>query len=439
MEQASLGNRLRALRKAKRFTQAKLAERAQISERSIVYWETDRHRPRRHELQLLLDTLEVPLPDQAQLLLALSQSYRKDPMPQGKALPQTLSNTPLPGVGDLLRALRVRRGVSREKAAQTLGVAVTTWWRWENHRTAIPLATLPRIQTFLQASAGERQALESRMALPLDDSPVSLLQAREWPLLFARGRTADGAETVDLDAFALQRKLWLLHMTHPEARTLFARVSLDYSAWLLGQNRIVEAEAQAQQALRLYGLDADPELSIAGPLNILALCTSLTQGEEVAVIPTKPERGLRLLNRWLPRIRHPFAQGLLLSDACLYAAEGETFDLASRYFDAARSVLPRAGEDEAALHCYLQVSYAKALLFQKKPVEAVDALPFPIPDPADTKPGDDPFQFLIYVRFLLALGERHAAEKWLSNIYARLAQRDFPRLRTIADSLQRQL
>jgi transcriptional regulator with XRE-family HTH domain len=439
MEQASLGHRLRALRKAKRFTQAKLAERAQISERSIVYWETDRHLPRRHELQALLNTLEVSFPDQAQLLLALTHSSRKNPVPCGNILQQTLPNTPLPGAGDLLRALRARRGVSREEEAQTLGVAVTTWWRWENHRTAIPLAMLPRIRTLLQASAGENQALESRMALPLDDSPVPLEQAQEWPLLFARGRNAYGAETVDLDAFALQRKLWLLHMTYPEARTLFARVSLDYSAWLLGQNRLAEATAQAQQALRLYAQDADPELSIAGPLNILSLCASLAPGDEMAVFPTKPERGLRLLNRWLPQISHPFAQGMVLSDAGLYAAEGEMFDLTERYFDAARSVLTRVGEEQAALHLYLRVSYAKALLFQRRPVEAVNALPFPIPDPADTVPGDDPFQFLIYVRFLLALGERHKAEKWLSNIYAHLTQREFPRLRTIADSLQRQL
>ncbi|HEY2294376.1 MAG TPA: helix-turn-helix transcriptional regulator [Thermoanaerobaculia bacterium] len=97
-------------------------------------------------------------------------------------------------LGEHLWKARMERGVSREGAAQVLGVGITTLWSWEMGRTNVATRFLPKVLVFLgydpRGEAGtlggrirmlrERQGITQQALaerLGLDDSTVT-----EWEL-----------------------------------------------------------------------------------------------------------------------------------------------------------------------------------------------------------------------------------------------------------------
>jgi len=78
-------------------------------------------------------------------------------------------------LGDLLRALRRRRGRTPEQVAPVLGVHASTVRRWESSEVAVPPGRLDDLCRALGASSSERAALASqrlRLGMPGEDAPL---------------------------------------------------------------------------------------------------------------------------------------------------------------------------------------------------------------------------------------------------------------------------
>ena len=109
-----LGKLLAALRLKRGLSQAKLAERAQVGERTLPYWEANEQQPRDVEFESLLTALDATPEERGQIyallpdtrIVRLAQSAETN-LPVHAALLGTLS-----ALGDLLRAMRMRQGLT---------------------------------------------------------------------------------------------------------------------------------------------------------------------------------------------------------------------------------------------------------------------------------------------------------------------------------------
>ena len=131
---------------------------------------------------------------------------------------------------------------------------------------------------------------------------------------------------------------------------------------------------------------------------------------------------------------------MLLSDAALLSARmDQTDDTIQRYFADAQRAFAEVEGDTDDVGWYLKLTHTRILLAQKRPLEAIEALPSPMSAPEQTDPGVGHFHFLLYAKLMLALNERDEAGKWISKIYASLDRVEIPLLRTSVDALARQL
>ena len=132
MSQA-LGEFLHTLRQQRKISQAELARRAYVAVRTLRYWEAGRWEPGTVELTNLLLALEVTPEQRTQALTLLTTARGVHLLRQEASVPPDATGgyPPLPSVGELLRAMRERRGLRVEQMAAILGVARTTIVRWE--------------------------------------------------------------------------------------------------------------------------------------------------------------------------------------------------------------------------------------------------------------------------------------------------------------------
>src|SRR5438128_27725 len=125
------GRFLRQLRKAQKLTLEEAAQKAGVGRVTLNRWETGAQKPRVKELESLLSALAAS-PTQRRKALALEERL---PQVERVAVIRAAEQQglgPMPHRGDLLRAMRLRRGLSLEAVAERLGVTTRTLRRWES-------------------------------------------------------------------------------------------------------------------------------------------------------------------------------------------------------------------------------------------------------------------------------------------------------------------
>lgn len=359
MSQDTFGRSLQALRRQRKLTRAKLAERAQVSMRTIAYWESDACMPRDVEMQSALDALNASPAEKAYLMMKLATLRGDNSVRHDAALLQSVANMPLPGAGELMRALRIRKKLSCGHSASLLGVSAATLSRWENNRVAIPDSILPRAQAALNASKAEIQTLQNRLMFPAEDEAgFSLEQCQGQMEAFEARHFLPGAASVDLEALALQRKFWLLAAGYPEVRPLLARVTVDYAAWLFWQDRPAETRRQAQYAVNIYVKETQHDDAFADAVNVLAW------GKFLGPEP-KQQSAERFLRSWLPHMTHSANRCYLLINVSLSAAYSGDLVLAKRYFQEASRIAERETATDESLRDYLRASEARLFFLEE--------------------------------------------------------------------------
>ena len=433
MIQDTFGQNLQTLRKQRGFTRAKLAEVSQVSMRTLAYWESDERMPREIEMRAALEALRVSPAEKARLMMKLAALRGDNIVRRDEALLQSVANMPLPGAGELLRALRVRKGLPCDRAAVLLGVSDATLSRWESNRVAVPDSILPRAQTVLNASTEEMLTLQNRLMFPAEEeTEFSLERCQEQVEAFEARHFLPGAASVDLEALALQRKFWLLAAACPEVRPLLARVTVDYAAWLFWHNRQAETRRQAQYAVNIYAKEAQRDNAFADAVNVLVW------GKFLGPEP-KQQSAERFLRSWFPQMTHPANQSHLLIITSLSAAYSGDLDLAKRYLHEASCIAEREAATGEPLREYLQDAEARLFLLDGKPAEAYAVFARLIPD-IDAIPSTVSLNnSVIIADILLTAGERGLAEKWLASIYARLEPLEPSTFRDRADRLAQRL
>ncbi|RYG58656.1 transcriptional regulator, partial [bacterium] len=188
--QSSLGSFLRELRQLRSLSQTRAAKLAGIGRVTLNRWETGVQQPRLLDLESLLSALDTTQQERLKARSLLGTPFLSKQTPPALGEPGqsviervTVPNGigPMPHRGELLRALRMRRGLSQEETAQKIGVTTRTVRRWESSEVWPAPAYISSLCYCLEARTEEMVALTTGNLLFLPDlENASLAELRTY-------------------------------------------------------------------------------------------------------------------------------------------------------------------------------------------------------------------------------------------------------------------
>src|SRR5579862_2029450 len=107
-----VGTLIREMRTAGGWTLGRLAQKAGVSKATLSQWESGARQPRIVELEAVLETLDASLPQRAQ---GLAHIEAPRALRRLRNAEETAGLGPPPTAGDLLHAMRLRRGYTQEQ------------------------------------------------------------------------------------------------------------------------------------------------------------------------------------------------------------------------------------------------------------------------------------------------------------------------------------
>lgn len=418
------GTFVRNLRGNRNVSLRGLSTRAGVDKSTLIRWEAGKSLPRLPELQAMLDALDASSDQRRQALemigapRAVTKIREED---QRTAVRTDRDAIPIPMIGDLLRAMRQRRGKTVEEVAHALNVSTRSIRAWE-HSDAWPNTEhLHRLCYTLGAAPSEVAALTAGNAwlttlspLPVSSSPNALDRMRAYlDSLFIQEEGFDGeAEAIkDIAYLALLARLAPLTLEHQSARPLLLNTYAGYATWLSNQHRYREAGSYAERALELKQGKGkqNPEWLRAAIISAHAIVYSGRHANmQTAVRVANP-----LLESVLPiaEIDHPVFEAWILSEMSGFAYIGGQVEAALKYSIHACDVAAKVNPVEYDLRRFDQ---AKLLVHLHRADEALTVLPA---ERTTCHPPRRMAGCLLRAEALLQLGNLAEAHDWLGKAY----------------------
>ena len=415
---------IKDLRKRRGLSQRQLATVAQIAVRTLAYWESGERIPRSAELDSALLALHAA-PHEKALAASLVAPPRGTRLVRRDTRQDDLLVAP--GVGDLLRALRLRVGWSQTRLATELKVNRSTVLRWETTTMFPSDVSVDMACDLLGAYPEEREALQSRRLQPPTwpmEIPVEECEERVMRL----GMDIDCLQTpvVDLYALTLERHLRMHALESPEAFRVLAKLHADHARWLVMQDRYAESALVCRQALALMEEPHKCEAHWLTALNIASIHVGLGQRGE--------RTSLKLLGSWLPRITQPQYRSTLVCDIAYYAARCGRAEQSEAALKQAHDLVKMCEDNGHELERYYRLSRMRVLTINGKPAEALEELPSMPPARSHRI-----FSLIAMSETMIAAGEKCAAQNHLAHAQCMLQESPAPRYRALMESAARNL
>lgn len=202
---------------------------------------------------------------------------------------------PLPG--DLLRAMRQRRGWSLEQTAGQLDISATTLSRWEHSESWPSESQLHALCYLLQAHPQELIALSAgrvhfhagAQAFPSRQEDMEQLVAQ-----IVNAEVALDRSLADLYFLSLERRLWGLSQQSEVGRRMLIDAYVCHCRHLLQDARVLDARAPAWHAMHLIGRWENPNA------HWLWLVHAVAKDAAEKRYHPNPSEGIRVLQDWLP-------------------------------------------------------------------------------------------------------------------------------------------
>jgi transcriptional regulator with XRE-family HTH domain len=427
----SLGELLKQWRRERGLSLGGLAARAGVATGTLSGWERGLHLPRLPELDAVLTALTIP-PVDRQAALALIDAPRAHRslarLPSSDAAGLE-GDQPVPG--HLLRALRLRRGLSLEALAREVGVDCATVSRWERSLNTPSIDQLDRLLAFLGAHLEERLALTTGRCLLWPPTEARLRSLDEVLLRFEElwGRVDQGdRRLLDLEFLVWQAEVWPLAARSAAARELLGRAWSYYAEWLTWGCRMREANSYATRAIDLLQAQGQRTLGFIGGMRCaVQVCARVTaQGKAMDARAAAVDR----LGVWLPEALGSEWEADLYRHMAEHAWWAGRPDAAVAFSKRACSLAERL-EDTDLVHL-TRCGRADVFLRLGQPHEALALLLPPNPNPYGGI-----LDMLRWVQARQDVGEHSAAADWLGKAYALIELYDYPQFRAQADALAR--
>jgi transcriptional regulator with XRE-family HTH domain len=311
----SLGNYLRQMRASRGLSLRQLAQASRVNPSTLSRWESDATCPRVYELEAVLNALQASGTERAQ---ALEQLHA----PRGvRAMTTATVSLVLPAGaapigGELLKAMRQRRGWTLEQVAFHVGVTVSTVSRWERSESWPSEEQLARLCAVLGASEAEHAALQGGRGV-LNWLPFPAASASDLAALLEAVRTHQvpiEPALMELVYLGIEGRVWQMVGRGEAQVSLLLDAYACHCSWLVEQARLHEAQQPAYRALRLFEQVHAMRPHWFGVLHALAKGAS-----ELGSRP-RPLEGVAILRRWLPHAeRHaPEYEAWFLRDIAEY-------------------------------------------------------------------------------------------------------------------------
>jgi transcriptional regulator with XRE-family HTH domain len=263
---------LRHCRLERGLSRAELAQRVGVSKTTLGNWESERTLPSTPELGSLMGALTLGTQEQ----LALRRLV---------ALPRALVTLPPqerpPLTGGLLRALRLRRGLTQSEVARRLQMRQGTLAKWERSDDWPSVERLMALCMVLDAPPAEVEAILGGVflpqPLPWDASPEWLYE--EVDLLRNAVGDKPGQALLDLRFLELEALLQF-RAEEPAVRELLWQLWIIYAIYLCYQARYEEA---LHYTNRLLEIPHDLSKACSAPFQVAAIkkATALLRPLEV--------------------------------------------------------------------------------------------------------------------------------------------------------------
>lgn len=421
-----VGMLLWEMRAATGLSLGKLARKAGISKSALSQWETGARQPRAVELQAVLDALGVSDAQRSLVFSHIDAPRANRYLRQQNTLPG-LGAPPM--MGELLRALRLRKGWTQAQTASSLGIDGSTIARWECGERQIATELLQQLCYVLEAREEELVALTTgAFHMPYLDEGTTWSEVE--PIL--RQRLDDtiiskspGLE--DLHYFTLRRESWKWAAAETRARHLLAQTSLFQAQFASHNGRWKETKELVKRAITVL-----PDPKQYPDLVLRAAILSAT----AAVYDNRrplPERGIHLLQTLREQSRLPDYTAWIISSMAHYAMMAGHSDSGLRWSREAYEVATHGAEP---IEIYLRsLDYGRMLIRAGRASEALRLLPAPTQGFAVNKVN----VMLAHAEAHFRVGSRIDAQAWLHQAYPVIDAHALTVLRLQADVLSAQL
>lgn len=393
---------LRSLRMAAGWSLGRLAREAGVDKSTLSRWESGDRTPCIPELTAVLDALHCAPEQRAAAVAGLCTSRAQRHLT--KIAPAVGLPAP-PRLGDLLRAIRLRSGLTQEQAAAAIGVGRTALTRWERGDRRPTVEERHALCFHLGARESEIVAVTTLARdEPIEDAPES------WPERRAdlMGRLAlvnNGGMTgqEELHYLVLEDHAWRSALQHDDARPMLAMIYAHHGHYLRLEQRWKESAPLADQALAIASKpDGDITVFVRAAL-LKAAVLSRTSGRQ------GPAAALRMLRQVAAR------DGMPPEYAAWILADTAEYLLRAGYADDAVTVCEEACAAAEAcsnpVEPYLRrCNLCERLVDAGRPMEALRRAPDP---PANFAPVDKLPSLLLFARAHRAVGNINEARSFL--------------------------
>jgi transcriptional regulator with XRE-family HTH domain len=359
-----VGTQLWALRTSRNCSLSEIARRAGVSKAALSQWESGTRQPRIPELEAVMTALDADSSQRSRLLAAIDAPRALRRLRQSDMVKP-------PMTGDLLRALRHRKGWTQEQLSSALGVTRAAVGRWEQGER---VPSTEQIHTLCYAvGAREEELVALSMGSRVDASTVP--ETRDWdeaqPELEGRLVSVLRGHVNGLDElvyWALERQVWEWSSRDARALPMLAYIYTGHAQFYRTHSRLTEIAPYTDRALSVL-----PRTSETAPTRLWAEILQATAAVHSKETPA-PRRGLYLLSSAVDAaVDFPEYQAWILSDMAKYLAlEGEAeagLELTQRSIAVARKAHKPV---EAILR---QLDYCRLLVQMGRPAEALQRLP----------------------------------------------------------------
>ena len=298
------------------------ARKAGLHRATLDRWEKGATQPRLTELDALLKALDANA-RQKQAALQLMETPRamRQVRSEMTEIAEQSGMGSMPHGGELLYAMRMRRGVSLDEAARAALVTSGTVRRWEKMDVWPSIEQLHRLCYALGAQEEEIVALTlGQFSRTPRREKVSLedVQARLHHLFeMAFRKASEGSPMTDiplLDLMYLQMEAdtWPLALRSAAGKQMLIKLYAHHSHILSANERLAEAGRIANRALELIENKLKPERFWMYPVIVSARAQALGGAHPA------PKRALERLRPWASMSQWPEMQAWLMADMAKY-------------------------------------------------------------------------------------------------------------------------
>ena len=253
---------MRTLRTGKRLTMEQAAQRAGIHRATLDRWEKGRAQPYLLELTSLLAALDASETQKRQALSLMNAPRAARQIRQETTqIAEQSGIGSLPHGGDLLRAMRMRRGLSLDETALQIQISGGTLRRWEKMEVWPSLEQLHRLCYALQAHEEEIVALTvGRFSQKprIEKVSLDLLQERLAGIMALEHRQGNYS-LLELALLQLEADAWPLALRSASGKQLLIEIYSFHAQRLSMRERLTEANAVAERAMELMTSRLKPQ------------------------------------------------------------------------------------------------------------------------------------------------------------------------------------